>query len=115
MSKNVQDYFDELPEHRSRILARIHDHILSLFPDVRVSVKNRMPTYEAGDRWLAIASQKRYVSVYTCRREIIQPYLDKHPDIDAGVGCLRFRDRQEIHLLDLEIVIRRALGQDKQR
>jgi uncharacterized protein YdhG (YjbR/CyaY superfamily) len=73
----------------------------------------RMPSYHHRDGWVGIANQKRHVSLYTCGEHCIAAFTAKHPDINAGKGCLRFRDRDELPLADLKAVIRRAMEQEK--
>lgn len=69
-----------------------------------------MPTFESDAGWIAIASQKHYLSVYTCARQHIEPYLALHPGTKSGTGCLNFPDRTEIDLIALDAVIDSALN-----
>ena len=109
MNKAIHDYLAALPELRRQRLTHIHERITALVPAVVQSMKYKMPTYELGDHWLSIGNQKAHISVYTCKPELIAPYLKKHPKISAGKGCLRFRDSQDLVLDDLRIVIEKAL------
>lgn len=109
MNEDITRYLDGLPDKRRGKLLHIHDLITSNFPDVVQSTKYKMPTYELGDNWISMGNQKSYISVYTCSHEIIESYLKKHPEINAGKGCLRFRDTQDVDLHDLKTVIQKAL------
>lgn len=110
LSPAIRPYFDALSELRSKRLRELHDRIVSRFPRAVVSLRYRMPTFENGDAWMAIASQKSYVSVYTCARPHIEPYLKLHPKTKSGTGCLNFPDGAEIDMKALDTVIDHALG-----
>lgn len=56
----------------------------------------KMPTYHVGDQWVAMASQKFYISLYTCERENIQNFRNAYPAIRTGQGCINFRDKDEL-------------------
>lgn len=111
----LNKYFAACPPHRQERLFRIHALILDNFPDVDVSIENKMPTYKNGPNWTALANQKHYISVYTCSRYIIADFIAKHPDIKCGTACLNFTDNTEIPYSDLEVVIRKALTAAKEQ
>lgn len=74
----------------------------------------RMPTYETGHGWMAIANQNEYLSVYTSKRSNLRPYLRRHPETPAGRFCLHFTDidpidgdaLDEVIALSLEAAVR---------
>jgi uncharacterized protein YdhG (YjbR/CyaY superfamily) len=109
-SPEIESWFETVPESRVKRLRSVCDRILSRFPEAVVSMRYRMPTFEVGEAWMAVASQKHYVSVYTCARPHIEPYLKVHPETKSGTGCLNFPDRAEIDLEALDAVIDHALG-----
>ena len=86
--------------------------ILGVFPKAKLSMRYKMPTFETGEGWMSLASQKTYVSVYTCSPDKIAPYLDRHPETRCGKGCLNFRDSDEIDEKTLGLVVRNALAPD---
>lgn len=88
----LAEYISALPPERGERIAALHRIIVTQFPMAQLSLKYKMPTYEQGAGWVAIASQKHYVSLYTCERRHIQPYVDLHPEVKCGKGCLNFRD-----------------------
>ncbi|WP_051686993.1 DUF1801 domain-containing protein [Microbulbifer sp. HZ11] len=105
----LAEYVSQLSTWRSERLQKLHNLIVANFPDTSLSMKYRMPTYALGDGWVALASQQSYLSLYTCAREHIQPYLDRHPSVKCGTGCLNFRDSDDIAFEDLRPVIASAL------
>lgn len=105
------EYFKQLPRDRRARLESIAAAIHRVCPHAVPTMKYRMPTYETNEGWIAIASQKNYLSVYTCGKEKMAAFRKSHPEIPGGKGCLNFHDRDSLHLEDLEGVIRTALGQ----
>lgn len=111
MHADIYSYFDNLPPERAEALQRIRNIVLQMYPEARESMTYKMPTYEVGDNWLAIGNHKHHYAIYTCSTDVIQPYLDKHDDVSAGKGCLRFKDKHELAENDLKAVIVRAMNQ----
>jgi len=111
MVKNPQlltEYTARLSPQRRERIESLHQFIVSHFPQVQISLKYKMPTYEIGEGWVSVASQKHYLSFYTCAREHILPYLDLHPLTKHGTGCLNFRDGDQIVTADLLPVMESA-------
>lgn len=106
----VAEYTSPLPSQRSERLQSLHQFIVERYPQAQLSLKYKMPTYEVENGWVAIANQKNYVSLYTCAREHIQPYIDNHPKVKCGTGCLNFRDGDAIAWADLELVLASAFS-----
>ena len=114
-SQAIARYVAQVPEARRERALALHGLILSLFPQAAVSLEHRMPTYRLGEEWVAWASQKRHLALYTCAEERIAGFRARHPEIDAGKGCLRFRDSQRLPLADLAQVVRTALAPELAR
>lgn len=83
--------------------------IRALAPDAAIDMSYRMPTYRRGEHYIAWASQKRSLSVYTCSAERLAAFRAKWPKIKAGVGCVNFRDTDPFPLDDLKTLVRDAL------
>ncbi|WP_455206490.1 DUF1801 domain-containing protein [Kaarinaea lacus] len=120
MEKKVAEYIENLPDSRRDKARALHELIMQLFPNARIDMQYRMPTYHWRNNFLAWGNKKNYLSVYTCSRERIAEFKLKHPNIPAGVGCLNFRDKDEFPLHSLNKVIHNALSpskviQDKER
>jgi len=105
----IDEYMGSIPPGRRPRIDKLIGGIRSWFPEASVSMKYKMPTFEMYGNWVAVANRKNYVSLYTCSEETIQPYIEKHPEVKHGKGCLNFRDRDEIDFPDLREVVVRAL------
>jgi uncharacterized protein YdhG (YjbR/CyaY superfamily) len=106
----IARYLAQLPEARRERALALHGLIVSLFPQATVSLGHRMPTYRLGGQFVAWASTSRHLALYTCSAERIAGFRARHPEVEAGQGCLRFRDRQRLPLADLAQVVRNALA-----
>ena len=105
----LADYLAAMPQERRARVDTLRDLIRRLYPDAEESMDYKMPTFRQGEGWVAVANQKQYVSLYTCSAEHLAPFKQKHPKINTGKGCIRFRDRDELPLDDLEQVITSAM------
>ena len=106
-------YLDALPPQRRERFMRLHELVLSLYPDATVDMSYKMPTYRAGEGWVALANQKHYISLYTCGYHHIAVFKEKHPEQKSGKGCINFKDRDELPMEDLQAVIRNAMEHPK--
>jgi uncharacterized protein YdhG (YjbR/CyaY superfamily) len=106
----IARYVALVPKARRERALALHGLILSLFPQAAISMEHRMPTYRLGEDYVAWASQKRHLALYTCSDERIAGFRARHPEVSAGKGCLRFRDSQRLPLADLAQVVKNALA-----
>ena len=105
----VAKYFKSIPDKRQGKIEQLHRLITDLFPEVVVTMKYKMPTYETKQGWTALANQKRYYSLYTCGAKHLETFKLKNPGIKTGKGCINFKDSDELPLEDLKAVIRSAM------
>jgi len=113
MHQELNKYIESIPENRHDRFMSIHNLILQLYPEATIDMNYKMPTYRVGDGWIALANQKNYISLYTCGISHLESYIQKHPQQKTGKGCINFRDRDQIHLDDLTMVITHAIESPK--
>lgn len=82
-------------------------------PNVVESMAYKMPTYRLGDGWVALANQKQYVSLYTCRAQHLVDFKLANPSIKTGKGCINFKDSDELPEESVAGVIQLALNAAK--
>ncbi|MEX0321184.1 MAG: iron chaperone [Puniceicoccaceae bacterium] len=109
MNKEVNEYFEAVPDSRRPGFISLHDSILEEFPDATVDMKYRMPTYSYNEGWVAIANQKNYMSLYTCGYHHIKEFKETYPKIKTGKGCINFKEKDILPLADIKKVIRHAI------
>lgn len=109
-SQAIGRYLARVPQARRERALALHGLILSLFPQAAVSMQSRMPTYRLGAHFIAWASTRQHLAVYTCSGERIAGFRARHPEVHGGLGCLGFRDSQRLPLADLAQVVKNALA-----
>ncbi len=113
MDKAVKAYLAMVPDERKPIVDALHMLIVGLYPKATIDMKYKMPTYQMGDGWVALANQKNYVSLYTCGYHHIAAFKEKHPKIKTGKGCINFRPTDQLPVQNLKAVIKHAITQAK--
>ncbi|MDH3527883.1 MAG: DUF1801 domain-containing protein [Gammaproteobacteria bacterium] len=113
MDKEVRRYLDTVSQDRKPIVEKLHNLIVGLYPRAQVDMSYRMPTYKVKDGWVAIANQKRYVSLYTCGAHHIAGFKEKYPGIRTGKGCINFKATDQIPVAAVKAVIKHAIEQSK--
>lgn len=105
----IDAYLATLERTRRERGGAIDALIRTLAPDAAIDMSYRMPTYRRGEHFVAWASQKRCLSVYTCSAERSAAFRAKWPKIKAGVGCVNFKDTDPFPIDDLKTLVRDAL------
>lgn len=105
----LDEYISNVSENRLVRFNEILSNIKKWYPSTELTMKYKMPTFELGGNWIAVANQKNYISVYTCGYHHIESYKKKHPDTKSGKGCLNFREKDKINYKDLKYVVKSAL------
>ncbi|MEM7017720.1 MAG: DUF1801 domain-containing protein [Pseudomonadota bacterium] len=113
MHEVIQNYLDNTPEERQGMVLELHDLITSVYPQADVDMKYKMPTYQVGEGWVAVANQKNYVSLYTCSAQHIEQFKARHPHIKTGKGCINFKPNKPLPLDDIADVVKHAIEQPK--
>jgi len=108
-SAEVEAYFQGIPEHRRNRLLVIHQRIRNAYPEARLRLRYRLPTYQTASGWVALGNQKHYLSLYTDGEGHLDAFKQKHPGIKTGKGCINLRDTDAIPVDDLMAVVHSAL------
>jgi len=110
---NIEAYLDDIPDERRELVETLHALIMRLYPNATADMRYKMPTYHAGDGWVAIANQKNYVSLYTCGAHHLADFKRRQPKIKTGKGCINFKPTEALPLTDIEAVVRHAIDHPK--
>ncbi len=110
MGAAVDKYFASVPADRKPLLAKLHSIIVGLYPNADVTMRYKMPTYEVGEGWVAVANQKHYVSLYTCGYHHIAQFKQRHPEIKTGKGCINLKPTDKLPVKAIEAVVRHAIN-----
>ncbi len=113
MNSEVEKYLNSVPSKRAERFNNLHLLILELYPDAVLDMKYKMPTYQVGDGWVALANQKNYISLYTCGYHHIESFKENNPGIKTGKGCINFKDADDFPTKDIKQVIVHAMQHPK--
>ena len=113
MNSEIKKYMATVPVSRKTKIESLHALITKAFPKATVDMRYKMPTYQFGDGWVAIANQKNYVSLYTRGYHHIESFKSRYPTIKTGKGCINFKDSDPFPLKDIESVVKHAINHPK--
>jgi uncharacterized protein YdhG (YjbR/CyaY superfamily) len=89
---DVDGYLAEVPEGRRAVLTEIRDACRMLLAGFAESMSYGMPAYSRdGIAEIAWASQKRYISLYVMRADVLDAHRAQLAGLDVGKGCIRYR------------------------
>jgi len=89
---DVDAYLALAPEGRRAVLNEMRDACRTLLAGFDESMRYGMPAYSRdGVAEIAWASQKRYISLYVMRTEVLSAHRSQLADLDVGKGCIRYR------------------------
>lgn len=108
MDPAVQTYIDAIPETHRPLFDRLHALILELYPNARVVISYRIPTYYVGRRRVYLGLWKEGVSLHAIRGDLIEDFKQRHPSIKTGKGSLNFRLTDELPEADIRALIKQA-------
>jgi uncharacterized protein YdhG (YjbR/CyaY superfamily) len=98
-ASDVDSYVAQVPEERRAVLTEIRDACRRLLAGFAESMSHGMPTYSRdGIAEVAWASQKRYISLYVMRTDVLDAHRSQLAGLDVGKGCIRYRSPAAVDL-----------------
>ncbi len=89
---DVDSYLAGVPDGRRAVLTELRDACRGLLAGFAESMSYGMPAYSRdGITEVAWASQKRYISLYVMRTDILDAHRGQLAGLDVGKGCIRYR------------------------
>ncbi len=116
-----EEYIAGLEEPRRGDIRELHDLIVSTAPELERRIASGMLAYGSynyryasgreGDWFpIALASQKRYISLYVMaadgERYVAETFKDRLPEADIGRSCVRFKRLSDVDPAALADLIR---------
>ena len=96
---DVDTYLALAPEGRRAVLAEMRDACRTLLAGFDESMRYGMPAYSRdGVTEIAWASQKRYISLYVMRTDVLDAHRSQLAGLDVGKGCIRYRGPAGVNL-----------------
>ena len=102
-AKTVNEYLQEVPEERKAALKRLRELCLETLTGYEESMAYGMPSYApvGGEGEVAFASQKKYISLYILKQDVLDEFRDDLSGLSLGKGCIRYSKPEKI---DFDIV-----------
>ena len=95
----VTDYVSGVPEEWRVVAERLARTCRDGLPEFDASIRYGMPTYSRdGVAELAWAVQRRYLSVYVMRSDVLGGHSAELTGLDVGKGCVRFARPAQVDL-----------------
>ncbi len=104
MDEAVRRYIDAVdPAHRA-LFDRVHNLILTAYPDADVVLSYQMPTYKVGKRRLFAGAWQHGISIYGWGQGRDGGFADRHPELRASKGTIRLRPEDAAAITDDELL-----------
>ena len=108
LPNDVRRYIEAAPKSQRVRLLSLHNAIVAICPNVDVSMKYKMPSYQHQGNWLSFKSQPQSITLYGSDSAGIAEFAENHPAIKAGKMTLKIADAGEIPADDVQILIRKT-------
>ncbi|MBR7829307.1 DUF1801 domain-containing protein [Actinospica sp. MGRD01-02] len=102
MEERVRAYIDAVDAENRPLFDRLHTLILDACPGVHVTLSYQMPTFVRGNRKLFLAAWRHGVSIYGWPLGRDAGFVERHPDLAAGVRTIRLRPEDAAAIPDEE-------------
>ena len=108
----VGAYIDAIPVVHRALFDRVHDLVVTAFPDAGLGLSYRMPTFSRGKKKLYVGAWAHGISLYGWKAGQDAGFLERHPALRSGRGTVRIRPADADVISDSEILdlVRSALG-----
>ena len=94
---DVDGYLALVPGERRAVLSRLRDACRDLLPGFEESMNYGMPAYSRdGFTEIGWASQKRYISLYVLRGDVLDAHRGQLAHLSVGKGCIRYHNPSEV-------------------
>ena len=106
---DVDAYLAEVPAERWPVLAALRDRCRTALPGCEEGMAYGMPSYARGGVVeVAWASQKRYISLYVMKAEVVDGHREELAagGASVGKGCIRYARPEKIDLALVERLLR---------
>ena len=108
---SIDAYIAALSPERQDRVGQLRALIRKFAPDVVERIEWKIPVFARGERWVAVASRKSYVSVYLGSSETAAAaVVASDPKLKGGKACVNIPDRAELPLAALGVAIRDVLS-----
>ena len=104
MDDDARRYIDSIPAEHRPLFDRLHQLIVTAYPDAVVSFSYKMPTYRAGGRRLLLGAWKHGISIYGWQQDDDGGFVARHPALKTSTGTIRLRPEDAAGISDEELL-----------
>lgn len=103
---DVDAYLAEVPAERREVLTAIRRLCLDSLPGYEEGMDYGMPSYKKdGVVEIAFASQKKYISIYGLKSDVVEAHRHEFAGASVGKGCIRYTRPDKVDLVAVERLI----------
>src|SRR5918992_4098698 len=89
--RDVNTYVDRAPDTRRPTLVELRDLCRDVLTDFEEEMAYGMPSYKRdGTTEIAFANQKKYISLYVLRQDVLDAHREQLSGVSCGKGCVRY-------------------------
>jgi len=100
----AQGYIDAIDVEHRPLFDRLHQLILTSYPEATVGLSYQMPTYKVGRRRIHLGVWNHGVSLYGWQSDRSAGFTDRHPELITGKGTIQLRAEQAAGIPDAELL-----------
>ncbi|EPG73770.1 PF08818 domain protein [Leptospira fainei serovar Hurstbridge str. BUT 6] len=115
IDSGIEDYIKRSSEIRKSRMQELLDFMRAEYPDLRESLKYKMPTFERNGKSISFANQKNYLSIYFPEESFIRAFRAKAGSIASGKTCINLKDKDKVPMVYLKTLIKKALADKSKR
>jgi uncharacterized protein YdhG (YjbR/CyaY superfamily) len=99
----VQSYLDGIDPEFRPLFNRIHELVMTAYPDAVVVLSYKIPTYKVGRRKLHVGAWKHGLSLYGWSQDRVGDFTERHPALRTSKGTIQLRPRDAAAISDEEL------------
>ncbi|EQA38850.1 PF08818 domain protein [Leptospira inadai serovar Lyme str. 10] len=115
IDSGIEDYIKRSSEIRKSRMQELLDFMRTEYPDLRESLKYKMPTFERNGKSISFANQKNYLSIYFPEESYVRAFRAKASGIASGKTCINLKDKDKVPMVYLKTLLKKALADKSKR
>jgi hypothetical protein len=101
--REVQAYIDAIPPRHRPLFNRLHHLIVKAHPGAEVTLSDKMPAYQAGNRRIYVGAWKHGISLYGYGKDRDGGFTSRHPELVTSKGTIQLRPGDAAAIPDEEL------------
>lgn len=115
MNKEVQQLINAVSDERRALYDKLHELIMSMYPDAEVAIYYGIPTYKVKGGRVGLGYWKGGVSFFPYGGGYLDEFRARYPAIKSSKGTINFKLSDKIPVAALKKVIKTAIEHPTRR